>query len=231
MIPPVPGYFKRVREICNRYGVLLILDEVMSGMGRCGSLFAFEQDGIRPDMLCVAKGLGAGYQPIGATLVSGEVYAAFAGGSGAFQHGHTYMGHPTACAAGLAVQTKIRDAGLLERVRRQGEALVEKLHERLGNHPNVGDIRGRGLFRGIELVADRISKETFDPAANLHGRIKKNAMARGLICYPGGATADGTRGDHVLLAPPFIITDAQLDELVDKLGAALDDSLREIDAA
>jgi len=225
VVPPVEGYFKRIREICDKYGVLLILDEVMCGMGRTGTLFACEQDGVSPDMICVAKGLGAGYQPIGATLVNEKVFSAFRDGSGFFQHGHTYMGHATACAAALAVQKKIRKNGLLPNVLKQGQLLADRLTERFGNHANIGDIRGRGLFRGIELVADRSTKEPFDPALKLHAKIKTEAMARGLICYPGGGTIDGTRGDHVLLAPPFIISESEVDELVDKLGGAVDAAL------
>lgn len=221
-VPPVPGYFKRIREICDRHGVLLILDEVMCGMGRTGTLHACEQDGIVPDLLTVAKGLAAGYQPIGAVLVSGKVFDAFRKGSGAFQHGHTYMGHSAACAAALAVQRAIRSRNLLANVRRQGEALAEGLRQRLGDHPHVGDIRGRGLFRGIELVADRATKEPFDPGLKIHARIKSEAMDRGLICYPAGGTADGTRGDHVLLAPPFIVEESQVAEIVDRIGDAID---------
>jgi hypothetical protein len=225
VVPPVDGYFKRIREICDRHGVLLILDEVMSGMGRTGTLFACEQDGIAPDIVCVAKGLGAGYQPIGAALVSQPIFDAFRNGSGAFQHGHTYMGHPTACAAALAVQRKIEKLDLLANVRTQGKALADRLVERLGNHPNVGDIRGRGLFRGIELVADRASKKPLDPALKLHARIKAKAMDRGLICYPAGGTADGDSGDHVLLAPPFIIDEKVVGEIVERLGDAIDAAL------
>ena len=227
VLPPVPGYFKRIREICDRYGVLLILDEVMCGMGRTGSLFACEQDGVAPDMVCIAKGLGAGYQPIGAVLVTEAIYRAFEDGSGAFQHGHTYMGHATACAAALAVQRKVRDAGLLDNVRRQGAALAQALDDRLGNHAHVGDIRGRGLFLGVELVADRATKEPLDPTLKVHARIKRAAMARGLICYPGDGTADGARGDHILLAPPFIIDAGQVADLVDRLGDAIDAALTE----
>ncbi|MCH7865770.1 MAG: aspartate aminotransferase family protein [Proteobacteria bacterium] len=227
VVPPVEGYFKRIREICDRHGVLLILDEVMCGMGRTGTTFACEQDGIAPDIVCVAKGLGAGYQPIGAALVSERIFAAFSDGSGFFQHGHTYMGHPTACAAALAVQRKIQSLDLLANVRKRGDDLDRRLRERLGNHAHVGDIRGRGLFRGIELVADRATKEPFDPALKLHARIKKHAMDKGLICYPGGGTADGTKGDHVLLAPPFIIEGPEIEELVGLLGDAIDAALAE----
>lgn len=225
-VPPVAGYFRRVREVCDRHGVLLILDEVMCGMGRCGTLYTFEQEGVVPDLVTVAKGLGAGYQPIGATLVSGRVYDAIVGGSGFFQHGHTYLGHAAACAGALAVQKRLHEDGLLARVRPMGEALDRRLRAAFGKHPNVGDIRGRGLFRGIELVSDRATREPFDPVLRVHARIKKAALAQGLLCYPTGGAADGRRGDHILLAPPFIVEEAQLDELVDKLGRALESVLQ-----
>lgn len=224
-VPAVPGYFKRIREICDRHGVLLILDEVMCGMGRTGTLFACEQDGVSPDLISVAKGLGAGYQPIGALMVAGKIYETIAKGSGFFQHGHTYMGHPTACAAALAVQKTIQSDNLLEAVQQRGGELRTALEDRFGNHHHVGDIRGRGLFIGVELVADRASKEPFDPAKKLNAHIKREAMARGLICYPGGGTIDGVKGDHILLAPPFIIAEEHVTELVEKLGAAVDAGL------
>ena len=219
-LAPAPGYFRRIREICDRHGVLLILDEVMCGMGRTGTLFACEQDGVSPDIACIAKGLGAGYQPIGATLCTAEIYDTIAQGSGFFQHGHTYNGHPTAAAAGRAVVSALLDRGLIPRVRDQGEKLRERLEERFGQHPHVGDIRGRGLFRGVEFVEDRESKTPFDPARGVAAKIKKAAFEAGLICYPMSGTIDGRRGDHVLLAPPFIIEDAQLDELTDKRETA-----------
>jgi adenosylmethionine-8-amino-7-oxononanoate aminotransferase len=220
-LAPSPGYFKRIREICDRYGVLLILDEVMCGMGRTGSLFACEQDGIAPDIACIAKGLGAGYQPIGAMLCSAEIHDTIAEGSGFFQHGHTYLGHPVAAAAGHAVVSAIVDRGLIDRVKTQGEALQSRLRDRFGQHPHIGDVRGRGLFRGIELVADRTTKDPFDPAQGVAAKIKKAAFTEGLICYPMSGTIDGRRGDHILLAPPFIIEDTQLDELTDKLDRAI----------
>lgn len=225
-VPAAPGYFKRIREICDAHGVLLILDEVMCGMGRTGSLFACEQDGVAPDIVVIAKGLGAGYQPVGAMLCSGEIYDAIAAGSGAFQHGHTYMAHPAACAAALAVQRKIADRGLVSRVADMGDRLEAVLQDRFGNHRHVGDIRGRGLFRGIELVADRASKTPFDPGHKLHARVRACAMEQGLICYPMGGTMDGSRGDHVLLAPPFIIEEPQLEELADKLFSAVEAALQ-----
>ena len=221
-VPPVPGYFKRVREICNRYGVLLILDEVMCGMGRTGTLHACEQEAISPDLMAIAKGLGGGYAPIGALLMQDKIFDAVAAGSGAFQHSHTYMGHPLACAAALAVQRVIHRDQLLANVRAQGSHLSRRLQERFGNHPFVGDVRGRALLQGVELVADRGSKEPFDPGLQLHARVKREAMARGLMVYPMGGTVDGTRGDHVLLAPPFIVEAANIDTIVERLGEAID---------
>ncbi len=222
VLPPVPGYFRRVREVCDRHGVLLVLDEVMCGMGRTGTLHACEQEGVAPDLMAVAKGLGGGYQPIGAALLSEAIFAAIRDGSGFFQHGHTYMGHPTACAAALAVQDTIRDEGLLAQVRVRGAQFADRLTERFGNHRHVGDIRGRGLFWGLEFVADRATKAPFDLAHGVHARLKTEAMARGLMTYPMGGTIDGRRGDHVLLAPPFIVTETDLDEIAGRLGEAVD---------
>ncbi|MBI3516814.1 MAG: aspartate aminotransferase family protein [Proteobacteria bacterium] len=222
VVVPAPGYFKRVREICDRYGVLLILDEVMCGMGRTGSLHACTQEGVAPDLMAIAKGLGGGYQPIGAMLIAKRIAQAVAQGSGFFQHGHTYLGHATACAAALAVQRAIKDENLLANVQARGAQLSQALVERLGNHRHVGDIRGRGLFWGIELVKDRATKTPFDPALKLNARIKREGMARGLMCYPMGGTVDGKQGDHVLLAPPYIVQAAEISEAVDKLGTAID---------
>ncbi|WP_127595778.1 aspartate aminotransferase family protein [Nitratireductor alexandrii] len=227
-VPAVPGYLKRVREICDRHGVLLILDEVMCGMGRTGTLHACTQDGVAPDLMTIAKGLGGGYQPIGAVLLSRAIFDAFATGSGLFQHGHTYIGHPMACAAALAVQRVIERDGLLENVRTMGERLRNLLAERLGTHPHVGDLRGRGLFIGLEVVEDRTTKAPFDSALKLHARIKQAAMARGLLVYPAGGTIDGSRGDHVLVAPPFIVEDQDLDRIVDRLDAAIDAAVAEV---
>lgn len=226
--PPVAGYFRRVREICDRYGILLIADEVMCGMGRCGSLFAFEPEGIVPDLVTVAKGLGAGYQAIGAILVSRRIYDAVVAGSGAFQHGHTYLGHAAACAGALAVQKRLHEDGLLDRVLPLGKGLQDRLQRAFGDHPHVGDIRGRGLFWALELVRDRETKAPFDPALRVHARLKRAALEAGLLCYPSGGTVDGESGDHVLLAPPFIVDDAQLDELVEKLSRSVDAALREL---
>ena len=220
-VPPVGDYFARVREVCDRHGILLIFDEVMCGMGRTGTLFAAEQFGAVPDILAIAKGLGAGYQPIGAMMCSSTIHDTIRDGSGFFQHGHTYLGHPVACAAALAVLERLLDDRVLDRVTPLGDALHDALTERFGQHAHVGDIRGVGLFRAIELVQSRESKAPFDPGDKVHARLKAAAFEAGLICYPMGGTVDGTRGDHVLLAPPFILEDAQVSELVDKLDHAM----------
>lgn len=221
VLPPVATYLKRVREVCDRHGVLLILDEVMSGMGRTGHLFACAQDGIVPDIITIAKGLGAGYQPIGAMVASSRIYDAIVAGSGFFQHGHTYMGHATACAAALAVQQVIERDGLLQNVLERGEQLRTALKQALGEHPNLGDVRGRGLFVGVEFVADKVAKTPLEPSRRTHAVLKKQAMERGLLMYPMGGTVDGVQGDHVLLAPPFICTAADIDEIVEKFAATV----------
>ncbi|ABD68783.1 aminotransferase [Rhodoferax ferrireducens T118] len=222
VLAPVPGYFKAVREVCDRYGVLLILDEVMCGMGRTGTLHACEQEGVVPDLLAVAKGLGGGYQPIGAVLAQARIVDAMREGSGFFQHGHTYLGHAVACAAALAVQQVFERDNLMAQVRARGDFLQNLMHSAWDEHPHVGDIRGRGLFWGIELVQDRGLKTPFDPARRLHARIKQEAMARGLMVYPMGGTVDGQYGDHVLLAPPFIASETELTLVIDRLSSAMD---------
>ncbi len=222
------GYFKRIREICDKYGVLLVLDEVMCGAGRVGTFFASEQEDVTPDIICLAKGLGAGIQPIGAMLSSNKIYDAIASGSGFFQHGHTYMGHPVAAATGLAVIEEIERHDLLNNVNVMGEKLMDALKERFGQNPYIGDIRGRGLFLGLELVADRETKTPFDPAFGLNKLIKKAAMQEGMVCYPFGGTVDGKKGDHVLLAPPFIIDESHIEIIVDRLDKALQISFKQI---
>ena len=225
-VPPTEGYFKRIREICDRRGVLLIFDEVMCGSGRTGTFYACEQDGVTPDLLTMAKGLGAGYQPIGAVLVDAKLYDAILVGSGFFQHGHTYMAHPMACAAALSVLDVIEERGLLTNVATRGLELREALNDRLGEHLHVGDIRGRGLFIGLEIVSDRKTKMPFDADKGVPARIKADAMSRGLMVYPMGGTIDGSRGAHVLLAPPYIIEGAHIPVIVDRLADAIDVATR-----
>lgn len=219
--PPTPGYLKGVRMLCDKYGILYIADEVMCGMGRTGTLHAFEQDEVVPDLVTIAKGLGGGYQPIGAVLVSEKIVSALQAGSGLFQHGHTYICHATAASAALAVQQVIERDNLLDVVKQHGSYLQKALREVLGELPHVGDTRGRGLFAGVELVRDKDSKTPFDPALKLHAAIKANCMARGLLVYPMGGTIDGQYGDHILIAPPFIITPSQLDFVVDTLSSVI----------
>jgi adenosylmethionine-8-amino-7-oxononanoate aminotransferase len=227
-VPPPEGYFRAVREICSRHGALLILDEVMCGMGRTGTLHAWQQEGITPDIQAIAKGLGGGFQPIGAMLANGRIVDTIRQGSGAFQHGHTYLAHPLACAAALEVQHVIRDEHLLDKVKERGNQLERRLTERFGNHRHIGDIRGRGLFWAIELVADRSKRAPFDPALKLHQRIKAAAFESGLACYPAGGTVDGRSGDHVLLAPPYIATSGDIDMIVERLGDAVDSALKSV---
>ena len=223
VIPPVNGYFKLIRKICDKFGVILILDEVMCGMGRAGTLFACEQEGVSPDIIVVAKGLGAGYQPIGAALVGSKIFNAFKRGSGVFLHGHTYMGHPTACAAALAVQRKICENNVLSNVNRASKKLFELLGQAFRDHPYIGDIRGRGLFIGLELVADKNKKIPFDHNLKIHAKIRAKGMENGLISYPSGGTVDGQSGDHILIAPPFIIEENQISELVEKLERTINE--------
>jgi adenosylmethionine-8-amino-7-oxononanoate aminotransferase len=225
-IPPTPGYFRGVRRLCDRYGILFIADEVMCGMGRTGTMYAIEQDEVTPDIITVAKGLGAGYQPIGAVLARGDIVERLRNGSGSFLHGHTYIGHPVAAAAALAVQQVIERDDLLAQVRKRGATLRRMLGGVFGNHEHVGDIRGRGLFMALELVRDRATKVPFAPERKLHAAVKAQAMARGLMVYPMGGTIDGQHGDHILLAPPFIATAADLAEIVSRLADALEAALR-----
>ncbi len=221
-VPPTPGYFGHIRKICDQYGILFIADEVMCGTGRTGTMFAIDQESVTPDIITMAKGLGAGYQPLGAMLCQKYIYDAIAEGSGFFQHGHTYHGHSLAAAAGVAVLQEMDEEGLVDQVKQTGEYLHSALGLEFGQHPYVGDIRGRGLFMGIEFVVDRRTKEPFDPNLNMAGKLKAAAMSEGLICYPMQGTIDGSRGDHVLLAPAYIITKAQVDELVEKLARAIE---------
>jgi adenosylmethionine-8-amino-7-oxononanoate aminotransferase len=226
-VPPVPGYFKEIRRICDAHGALMILDEVMCGMGRCGTLFACEAEGVVPDIITIAKGIAGGYQPLAAMLVREELVEELERGSGAFMHGHTYVGHATACAAGLAVQEVFEDQQLVPQVARLGAKFRARLEACFGDHPNVGDIRGRGLFQGLEFVANPATKEPFPADHAIARRLKARAMANGLICYPMAGTVDGKRGDHVLLAPPFIVSEDQLDEICGKLSRSLDEAIAE----
>lgn len=225
-VAPAPGYFARIREICDRYGVLLILDEVMCGVNRTGPFLACAGEGIAPDIVTLAKGLGGGYLPIGAVACSRDVHGSFANGSGRFVHGHTYMAHPVCCAAALAVQDVIEEDGLADNVIRQGTALQSALHETLGQHAHVGDIRGRGLLWAVELVASRETAAPFAPSRKLAQQIGAEGAAQGLMVYPGSGTVDGHAGDHVLLAPPYNVTNDQVAFIAERLPLAIDAALR-----
>jgi adenosylmethionine-8-amino-7-oxononanoate aminotransferase len=220
-VTAVPGYFAAVREVCDRHGALLILDEVMCGMGRTGVAHAWQAEGVSPDIQAIGKGLGGGYQPIGAVLASGRVVQALSQGSGGFMHGQTYQAHPVACAGALKVQQIIRDEGLVSRAATLGRRLGDNLHEALSQHPHVGDIRGRGLFWAVEFVRDRDGAAPFAPEEAVAERVKNFAMGLGLAVYPGAGTADGVQGDHVLLAPPFNIPESELDAIVERLADAV----------
>ncbi|MFC4347785.1 aspartate aminotransferase family protein [Kordiimonas lipolytica] len=221
-------YFKRIREICDQYGVLLILDEVFCGMGRTGTRHACEQDSVLPDLLVMAKGLGGGYQPISALLISEKIINAVKDGRGYIANGHTYMNHPLNCAAGLAVQQEIADRDLIANVAKQGAYLRARLEESFGQHAHVGDIRGRGLMQALEFVVDRETKEPFPPEKQLWAKLQKTAMTHGLMCYPNGGTIDGIKGDHVILAPPYIISEAQVDEMVEKLEKSVAQTINQL---
>lgn len=221
-VAPATGYFRHIREICDRYGILLIADEVMCGVHRCGPFFAIEDEGVTPDIVTLGKGLGGGYQPIAAAMCTAAVHDAFAASGRNFVHGHTYMAHPVACAAALAVQRVIVEDGLAENVARMGQHLRQRLEARFGNHPFVGDVRGRGLFQAIEIVADRATKTPFPSQVGMAAKLSAACRARGLLVYPGSGTADGTIGDHLLIAPPYIVTEREVDEIVARLGAAVD---------
>ncbi len=222
----VPGYFQAIRTVCDRHGALLILDEVMCGMGRSGTLHAWEQEGVVPDIQMIAKGLGGGYQPIGGILLQGRIMEALRAGSGTHRHGHTYAAHPIACAAALAVQDVIAEDDLLDNVKARGAQLERRLRTAFAGHPNVGDIRGRGLFWAIELVADRAAKTPFPAQLAMNDRVRQAAFAHGLACYAMGGTIDGRQGDHVLLAPPYIATEAAIDTIADRFTAGVTEALR-----
>ena len=224
-VPPVAGYFKRIREICDEHGVLLILDEIMCGTGRTGTMMAYEQDEVVPDIVTMAKGLAAGYQPIGAMLCRDKITDAIREGTGFFQHGHTFMGHATAVAAALATLKTIREEDLLANVSARGEQIRQRLREELGAHPNVGDVRGRGLFIGVEFVADRETKAPLDPALKTHNAIQAAAMKDGLMCYGMGGTIDGRQGDHILIAPPYIVDESHVAEIVERFTASVEAAL------
>ena len=221
VVPAPPGYAQAVREVCSRYEVLLIADEVMCGSGRCGTWCALEHDRVAADIIAVAKGLAGGYIPLAATVFRREIAAAIADTHGSVLTGHTFSGHTAACAAGLAVQRIIERDALLDRVRTRGESLRAALQESLGRFAEVGDVRGRGYFIGIEFVRDRTSKEPFPEERGLSAAIGRRAFQDGLICFPCAGNAGGGLGDTIIIAPPYNASDGELSELVDKLTGAI----------
>ncbi|PLB33759.1 aminotransferase, class III [Aspergillus candidus] len=223
-VPAVPGYFQAMKAVCERHGALFIMDEVMSGMGRCGTLHAWEQEGVVPDLQTIGKGLGGGYAPVSALLIGEKIVQAIDRGTGAFRHGQTYQGHPISCAAALAVQKIIKRDNLLENVRAMGAYLEERLRDTLGGHPFVGDIRGKGLFWGIEFVKDKSTKEAFPTSASLAFHIQETGLEKeySLSLYAASGTVDGIRGDHVLLAPPYNVTNEEIDIIVAKTAQVID---------
>ncbi len=220
-VPAPPGYAQAVREICTRYGVLMIADEVMCGAGRCGTWRALAHDAVEPDIMAIAKGLAGGYQPLGAAICTTAVWQAIRATDGAFGTGHTFTGHTAACAAGVAVQKIIAREGLLEKVAANGPRLKAWLADALAGVEAVGDIRGRGHFIALELVASRDTRQPFDAARKLFLKIRAQAMENGLICYPAGGNVDGVSGDIMIFAPPYNATDDELAEIVDKGARSL----------
>ena len=230
-VAPEPGYFAALREVCDRHGALLILDEIMAGMGRCGTTHTWDQEGVTPDLQAVAKGLGAGYLPLGAMLVSRRVMRGLDEGSGVFAHGHTFQAHPVACAAALEVQRIIREEHLLLNVRRMGGLLAAALGARFGAHPHVADIRGRGLFQALEFVADRATLAPFPPSHQFAATLKRVALDHGLAVYPSSGTIDGRLGDHVIIAPPYNLEERDIDRIVARLGEAVDATAAQVQTA
>jgi len=227
--PAPKGYFAGVRRVCDKYGVLLILDEVMCGMGRTGTMFAFEQEGIVPDIMTMGKGLGGGYSAIAGVLVHKKVIDALRHGTSSFNHGHTYQAHPVACASTLAVQRIMRREKLVENCAQMGKVLYSLLRQELGGRKYVGDIRGRGLFWALEFVQNKETRASFDAAVGFGVRFQTMVFDLGIAVYPGAGTVDGTKGDHAIISPPYNVTEEQLRTIVDGLKAAYLELEREID--
>jgi adenosylmethionine-8-amino-7-oxononanoate aminotransferase len=229
----VPGYLKAMRDVCHKHGALLILDEVMSGMGRCGTLHVWQEEGVVPDLQTVAKGLGGGYQPIAAVLISERIMKTLYSGSGAFVHGQTYQGMPVQAAASLEVQRIVRKDKLVDNVRTQGALLEKMLKDLLGDHPHVGDIRGKGLFWGLEFVKDKATKEPFDPKLQVALQVHNTAISEpfNMTMYPGSGTVDGVRGDHIILAPTYICTAEDVKHIAKTAAAAINQVFSKLSAA
>ncbi len=218
-VPAPPGYAQAMREVCDKYGVLMIADEVMCGVGRTGNWRALQHEDVEPDLMSIAKGLGGGYLPLGAAVYHERLQERILENFGEILTGHTFAGHTTTCAAGVAVQRIIERDELVERVANKGPEFQLGLRQSLKAHPNVGDVRGRGYFVGVEFVQDRESKEPFDAELQTFAKIRDQAMANGLICYPSGGNVDGVRGDVAILAPPYNASDDELEEIISKFAS------------
>ncbi|GKZ35578.1 hypothetical protein AbraIFM66950_006277 [Aspergillus brasiliensis] len=232
-VPALPGYFPAMKAICEKYGALFILDEVMSGMGRCGTLHAWEQEDVVPDIQTIGKGLGGGYAPVSGLLISEKIVEVLDKGTGVFRHGQTYQGHPIACAAALAVQKVIKRDNLLENVRNMGKYLEDRLRGSLEQHPHVGDIRGKGLFWGIEFVKDKETKEPFSPGKGVAFQIQETGLKPeyGVSLYAANGTVDCMKGDHIILAPPYNVSKEEIDIIVDTAAKVLDVVFAKVNAA
>ena len=224
-VPAPAGYARRVREICERTGVLMIADEVMCGVGRCGTWRALQRDGVEPDIMSIAKGLSGGYLPLGAAVFSRRVAEPIYAVDGLPITGHTFTAHTTCCAAAVAVQKIIERDDLVARVAANGALLRTRLEESLGQHPHVGDIRGRGFFQGVEIVENRETAEPFSPDHRMFQRIMHKGFDNGLIVYPTGGNVDGIKGDQIIIAPPYNATTDELHTIVDLLERTIDEAI------
>ncbi|KAH8901121.1 aminotransferase class 3 [Thozetella sp. PMI_491] len=229
-MPAPPGYWRAVRAMCDKYGILLHLDEIMCGAGRTGSYFAFEQEGMRPDIVTIGKGLGGGYAPIAGMLINDKIVDSLRKGTSAFNHGHTYQAHPVSCAAALAVQRVLERDHLIERVAASADGLEAALRKTFANCAYVGDIRGRGFFWTLEFVKNKETKEPFERSVNFGPKVQNTAFELGVALYPGAGTVDGVRGDHITIAPPYMASNEELKIAVSLLKKAYDIVEDDLDA-
>lgn len=226
-LPPPPEYWPMIREICDRHDVLLIADEVMTGFGRTGKAFAVDHWGVVPDIIAAAKSMAAGYVPTGGIFVTNAIVETVKRGSGAFVHGHTYNGNPLSGAATAATVKYMKKHGLFENAGKQGERLFSGM-KKFEGIPIVGEVRGLGLMRGVEIVADRNTRRPFPKAANAAAVVSEECTKRGLMVYPGTGMADGVDGDSFMVAPPLVVREDQVDEIVSILGESLEAASRRL---
>jgi len=222
---PSDKYWPRIRQICDRYGILLIADEVMTGFGRLGSNFGLDRWRVSADLVALGKGIASGYLPLGAVIASEKVWRPIAEGSARFEHGFTYHGHPVACAAGLAVLKGLRRRRMVQNAGRMSKLMQSGLLELKARLPVIGDVRGAGLLWGIEFVEDRSTRKPFPSDFKFAARVREEAFQRGLIVYPGSGFIDGERGDHILLAPPLVISSGEIRALLQLLDKAIQSAM------